>query len=127
MPVEDATTGVLLPSVEAKIVDEEGNVLPRNEKGNVYTRTPFVMEGYLNDPVNTAQTIMEDGWIRTGDIGWADEEGRFYIVGRRKACLIIEYSLVRYIILTGLGPLQNQRQQCHRSRDRDGDIAESRD
>ncbi|OJJ08370.1 hypothetical protein ASPVEDRAFT_394821 [Aspergillus versicolor CBS 583.65] len=84
MPVEDATTGVLLPSVEAKIVDEEGNVLPRNEKGNVYTRTPFVMEGYLNDPVNTAQTIMEDGWVRTGDIGWADEEGRFYIVGRRK-------------------------------------------
>lgn len=83
-PVEDATTGVLLPSVEAKIIDEDGNLLARNKKGNVYTRTPFVMKGYLKDPVNTAQTITEDGWIRTGDIGWVDEEGKFYIVGRRK-------------------------------------------
>ncbi|KAL2872531.1 AMP-binding enzyme [Aspergillus lucknowensis] len=62
-PVNDATTGVLLPSVEAK---------------------PVRHEGYLNGPEHTAQTIVEDGWIKTGDIGWVDEFGRFYIVGRQK-------------------------------------------
>ncbi|KAL4914349.1 AMP-binding enzyme [Aspergillus aurantiobrunneus] len=82
--VEDATTGVLLPSVEAKVADDDGKILSRNQKGNVYVRSPFVMKGYLDGPEHTAQTIMEDGWIKTGDIGWVDEQGRFYIVGRRK-------------------------------------------
>jgi long-subunit acyl-CoA synthetase (AMP-forming) len=83
-PVQDATTGILLPNVEAKILDESGNVLPLNQKGDVYIRTPFVMKGYLDEPTHTAQTVDEDGWIKTGDIGWINERGMFYIVGRRK-------------------------------------------
>ncbi|KAL3473299.1 hypothetical protein BJX99DRAFT_200518 [Aspergillus californicus] len=83
-PVEDATTGVLLPNVEAKILNDEGKMLSRNQKGHVYTRTPFVMNGYFGEPVHTAQTISQDGWIRTGDVGWVDERDRFYIVGRVK-------------------------------------------
>ncbi|KAL4745423.1 hypothetical protein BDW72DRAFT_211451 [Aspergillus terricola var. indicus] len=83
-PVQDATTGILLPNVEAKILDEGGSVLPLNNKGDVYIRTPYVMKGYLDEPVQTAQTVAEGGWIKTGDIGWVNERGMVYIVGRRK-------------------------------------------
>jgi acyl-CoA synthetase (AMP-forming)/AMP-acid ligase II len=67
-----------------KILDDTGSLLQRNERGNVYIRTPFVMKGYLDEPAQTAETVMEDGWIRTGDIGWVDAEDRLYIVGRSK-------------------------------------------
>ncbi|CEL06997.1 hypothetical protein ASPCAL10164 [Aspergillus calidoustus] len=82
--VRDAAVGSLLPNVEAKILDDTGSLLQRNERGNVYIRTPFVMKGYLDEPAQTAETVMEDGWIRTGDIGWVDAEDRLYIVGRSK-------------------------------------------
>lgn len=42
------------------------------------------MKGYFKEPEQTAQTITEDGWIKTGDIGWVDERDQFYIVGRQK-------------------------------------------
>ncbi|KAL4740230.1 AMP-binding enzyme [Aspergillus similis] len=83
-PVQDATTGILLPNVEAKILDESGNVLPPNKKGDICIRTPYVMKGYLDEPMQTAQTVEEDGWIKTGDIGWINERGMVYVVGRRK-------------------------------------------
>ncbi|GKZ26834.1 hypothetical protein AbraIFM66951_003573 [Aspergillus brasiliensis] len=82
--VEDATTGVLLPSLEAKIVDDHGESLDRGQKGHVYVRSPFIMKGYYNEPEQTSQTITDDGWIKTGDIGWVDERDQFYIVGRQK-------------------------------------------
>ncbi|KAL4791492.1 hypothetical protein BDV19DRAFT_293832 [Aspergillus venezuelensis] len=83
-PVQDDTTGILLPNVEAKIQNDDGDLLPTNEKGNVHIRTPFAMKGYLGDPVKTAETIMGDGWIRTDDVGWIDDREQLYIVGRRK-------------------------------------------
>ncbi|GAA89199.1 AMP-binding enzyme [Aspergillus luchuensis] len=82
--VEDATTGTLLPSLEAKIVGDQGEMLSRGQKGHVHIRTPFAMKGYFKEPEQTAQTITEDGWIKTGDIGWVDERDQFYIVGRQK-------------------------------------------
>ncbi|EAW18096.1 class I adenylate-forming enzyme family protein [Aspergillus fischeri NRRL 181] len=82
--VEDATTGVLLPGVEAKILGDDGKLLGRGQKGHVYIRTPFAMKGYFNEPWQTTQTITEDGWIKTGDIGWVGERDQFYIVGRQK-------------------------------------------
>ncbi|RDW64399.1 uncharacterized protein DSM5745_09810 [Aspergillus mulundensis] len=83
-PVIDATTGILLPNVEAKIIDDNGAIVPRNQKGTVCIRTPFVMKGYLNEPAHTAQTIADDGWIITGDIGWVDERDMLFVVGRWK-------------------------------------------
>ncbi|KAL4997379.1 AMP-binding enzyme [Aspergillus recurvatus] len=83
-PVQDATAGILLPNVEAKILDENGNILLPNQKGDVCIRTPYVMKGYLGEPAHTAQTVAEDGWIKTGDIGWINGRGMVYIVGRRK-------------------------------------------
>lgn len=85
--VKDATTGVLLPSLEAKIVGDNGELLSIGQKGHFYIRTPFIMKGYFNEPEQTAQTITDDGWIKTGDIGWIDEHDQFYIVGRQKVCL----------------------------------------
>ncbi|KAL4973577.1 hypothetical protein BDW66DRAFT_101234 [Aspergillus desertorum] len=82
--VQDATTGILLPDVEIKILDENDNILPPHQKGDVYIRTPCVMKGYLDEPTQTTQTLVEDGWIKTGDIGWINERGMVYIVGRRK-------------------------------------------
>ncbi|KAJ0422017.1 AMP-binding enzyme [Aspergillus carlsbadensis] len=82
--VRDASVGTLLPSVEAKILDDTGSLLQRNARGDVYIRTPFVMKGYLHEPIETVETVSEDGWLRTGDIGWVDEEDKLYIVGRSK-------------------------------------------
>ncbi|KAL4929880.1 uncharacterized protein BDV17DRAFT_51389 [Aspergillus undulatus] len=83
-PVTDAATGILLPDIEAKIIDDNGAIAPRNQKGTVCIRTPFVMKGYLNKPAQTAETVTEDGWIITGDIGWIDERELVYVVGRWK-------------------------------------------
>lgn len=47
-------------------------------------RGPNVMKGYINNPTATADTIDKDGWLHTGDIGWRDEEGNYYIVDRLK-------------------------------------------
>ncbi|KAL2830977.1 hypothetical protein BJY01DRAFT_254475, partial [Aspergillus pseudoustus] len=82
--VRDASVGVLFPSVEAKIVDDAGALLPRNQRGNVYMRTPFVMKGYLNEPGQSLDAITKEGWIRTGDIGFVNEQDQLYIVGRSK-------------------------------------------
>ena len=79
------STGPLMPNTEAKIVDTAtGEELGYNEQGEIWVRGPQVMKGYLNRPDATAITITPDGWLRTGDIGYADEDGYFYIVDRLK-------------------------------------------
>ncbi len=79
------STGPLIPNTESKIVNTAtGDELGYNEQGEIWVRGPQVMKGYLNRPDATAITITPDGWLRTGDIGYADEEGYFYIVDRLK-------------------------------------------
>ena len=73
------------PNTEVKIADlESGKALGPNERGEVCVRGPQVMRGYLNRPDATAQTIDADGWLHTGDIGYADEDSHFFIVDRAK-------------------------------------------
>ena len=73
------------PNTECMIVDlETGEPLGPNQKGEVCVRGPQVMMGYLNKPDATEQTIDADGWLHTGDIGYADEDGHFFIVDRAK-------------------------------------------
>jgi acyl-CoA synthetase (AMP-forming)/AMP-acid ligase II len=77
--------GPCIPKTEAKVIAEEtGSELQPGEKGEIWIRGPQVMKGYLNQPEATAQAIDRDGWLRTGDIGFADGEGFFYIVDRLK-------------------------------------------
>ena len=83
--VKFGSVGVPAPNTECKIVDlETGEALGPGERGEVCVRGPQVMKGYLNSPDATAHTIDPDGWLHTGDIGYADEDGHFFIVDRAK-------------------------------------------
>ncbi|KAF3941264.1 S-dihydroxybenzoyltransferase [Dactylella cylindrospora] len=78
------TVGFLAPNCEAKLVDESGNELGRNKSGELWVRGPNVMKGYFNKPEATADTITPDGWLKTGDVAYVDDDGYFYIVDRKK-------------------------------------------
>ena len=81
--------GLPFPDVDAKIMDYETFVeKPVGEDGELWLRGPQVMKGYWNRPDETAKTITEDGWLRTGDIARMDADGYFYIVDRLKDIII---------------------------------------
>jgi long-chain acyl-CoA synthetase len=77
--------GLPLPDVEARIlsVDDESTELPPRQIGEIVVRGPQVMKGYHNMPTETAN-VLQEGWLHTGDIGYMDEQGYFYIVDRKK-------------------------------------------
>jgi acyl-CoA synthetase (AMP-forming)/AMP-acid ligase II len=77
--------GQCVPNTECKIVDvETGEPLGHGREGEICMRGPQMMKGYLNRPEATAATIDADGWLHTGDIGYCDESGHFFIVDRLK-------------------------------------------
>jgi long-chain acyl-CoA synthetase len=76
--VKLGTVGQTLPGIECR-TDEDGEILVRG---------PNVFEGYLNMPDATEETVTEEGWLRTGDIGEIDEEGFLSITGRKKQIII---------------------------------------
>ena len=83
--VKFGSVGVPAPNTECKVVDlETGEALGPNKEGEVCVRGPQIMKGYLNRPEATAATIDADGWLHTGDIGYADQDGHFFIVDRAK-------------------------------------------
>lgn len=85
MQVKLGSVGVPAPNTECKIIDlATGELLGPNQEGEVCVRGPQVMIGYLNRPEATAATIDAEGWLHTGDIGYADDDGHFYIVDRAK-------------------------------------------
>ena len=77
-----SSIGRPLPDVEVKIVDMEGNVLPPLEVGEILARGSRIMTGYWKDEEKTSQVMTKDGWLRTADKGWMDEDGYIYLVGR---------------------------------------------
>ncbi|MCS7065776.1 MAG: AMP-binding protein, partial [Fimbriimonadales bacterium] len=80
-----ASVGPPIDSTESMIVDvSTGEPLGVRAEGEVWIRGPQVMRGYLNNPDATAATITPEGWLRTGDIGYVDEDGYFYIIDRVK-------------------------------------------
>lgn len=72
-----------------KIVSlDDGSDLPPGDLGEIVLRSPTVMMGYYNNPEETSRTII-DGWLFTGDIGYMDEDGYFYITDRKKDLIIV--------------------------------------
>jgi acyl-CoA synthetase (AMP-forming)/AMP-acid ligase II len=79
------SVGALIPNTEARLVDPEtGEDAPEGEEGEIWIRGPQVMKGYLNNAAATDETLVQDGWLRTGDIARVDENGFFFIVDRLK-------------------------------------------
>ena len=89
-PVERrvSTVGRVQPHLEVKIVDPDGRIVPRGEKGELLTRGYSVMPGYWGDPEKTAEAIDAARWMHTGDLATIDDEGYCNIVGRSKDMLI---------------------------------------
>ena len=67
---------------EVRVVDDEGNDVVRGQIGELVARTPTIMQGYLGNPEQTADAF-RDGWFRTGDLVYQDEDGYFFLVTRR--------------------------------------------
>jgi long-chain acyl-CoA synthetase len=81
--------GLPFPDVDVKIVSlDDGHDLPPGELGEIVLRSPTVMLGYYKDAEETRKTIV-DGWLYTGDIGYVDEDGYFYITDRKKDLIIV--------------------------------------
>ncbi len=81
------SSGYLVKPMELKICDSEGNELPNFEKGEIIIKGENVMAGYYKNEKATAETIV-DGWLHTGDMGYMDNDGFLYVVGRFKSLLI---------------------------------------
>ena len=82
------SAGKALPGVELAILDADGKRLPPGEVGEIATRSGSNMAGYWNLPEATAKTLGSDGWLRTGDAGYMDEDGYLYIHDRIKDMII---------------------------------------
>lgn len=80
--------GLPIASTEAKIVDEAGQEVPLGGVGELWVRGPQVMQGYWNNPEETAKAMKPDGWFATGDMARMDEDGFFYIVDRKKDMIL---------------------------------------
>lgn len=77
-PDKVASVGKIVDRCQVRIVD-----------GEIQVKSPSVMMGYYKDPENTAEAITDDGWLRTGDLGYLDEENFLYLTGRKKNLIIL--------------------------------------
>ena len=83
-----AAAGRVLPLVDMKIEGPDGTELPRGQTGEITVRGAMVMQGYWNRPEETAAVLSPDGWLRSGDVGYVDDEGYVFIVDRKKDMVI---------------------------------------
>ena len=76
------------PGVAIRLVDEQGLEVPPGATGEIQIRSPRTMPGYLHDPALT-QAAFSDGWLRSGDLAWRDDEGYFWFAGRSKHIIVL--------------------------------------
>lgn len=85
--IKFGSSGKLVKNLDLKICDTDGNELPQGEKGEIVVKGDNVMKGYWNNPRATEETV-KDGWLYTGDMGYLDNDGFLYVLGRFKSLLI---------------------------------------
>ncbi|KAJ5167021.1 uncharacterized protein N7482_005802 [Penicillium canariense] len=87
-----ASVGEPNANCEAKIMAEDGvtELLERNQRGELWVRGQNIMKGYWHNQRATRETKTEDGWLRTGDIAYVDDEGRFHVVDRLKELIKVK-------------------------------------
>jgi len=81
--------GLPISSTECGVMNDEGDLLPQGEVGELVVRGPQVMKGYWQRPEATAEVMTEDGWLRTGDVALMTEGGYFKIVDRKKDMILV--------------------------------------
>ncbi|MFP4426754.1 MAG: AMP-dependent synthetase/ligase [Alkalispirochaetaceae bacterium] len=81
------SSGMVAPSVTCRILREDGSEAATGEKGEIVIRGENVMKGYYRNEEATREAVI-DGWLHTGDLGYYDEDGFLFVVGRKKALLI---------------------------------------
>ena len=81
--------GVPIHGVEVRLVDPDGDDVLAGDAGEIWVRGPNVFQGYWEEPEATAKALTEDGWLRTGDIAVADDDGYLFIVDRAKDLIIV--------------------------------------
>ena len=91
-PVDDSdrrgTIGLPLPNTDVKLVNNEGEVVPRGEAGELCCKGPQVMKGYWQRPEESAK-VLKEGWLCTGDVAVMKEDGFFKIVDRKKDMILV--------------------------------------
>jgi long-chain acyl-CoA synthetase len=80
--------GLPLPGLEVRLVDEGGEDAEEGDPGEIWVRGPNVFAGYWNRPEET-ERVLEEGWLKTGDVAYRDEDGYLYIVDRKKDLIIV--------------------------------------
>jgi long-chain acyl-CoA synthetase len=80
--------GLPLPGVEVRLVDEHGEDVEEGDPGEIWVRGPNVFAGYWNRPEETS-AVLTEGWLRTGDVAYRDEDGYLFIVDRKKDLVIV--------------------------------------
>jgi long-chain acyl-CoA synthetase len=86
-PSKPLSVGSPPPFFELKILDEQGNELPPGQVGEIVGRGPTMMQGYYKRPDLTAKAVV-NGWLRSGDLGYLDEDGYLYLVDRQKDMIV---------------------------------------
>jgi acyl-CoA synthetase (AMP-forming)/AMP-acid ligase II len=92
---ETGSIGCLLPNSEAMLLDENGKEVATGERGELYVWGPNVSPGYWKNDKATKETMLEGGWLRTGDVAIANEKGWFWIVDRLKVRPHLRHLLYR--------------------------------
>jgi long-chain acyl-CoA synthetase len=85
----NGSIGLPIPSTEVELRGDDGKEVPLGASGELWVRGPQVMQGYWNNPAETAKVLGPDGFFATGDIGVMDEKGYVRIVDRKKDMLIV--------------------------------------
>lgn len=99
---KEGSTGMLVDNTKAKIVDDLGYAVGPGETGEIHVKGEFKFLGYYNNPALSASTIDQEGYLKTGDIGYFDEDGELFIVDRKKDTIVVGKSFVYPSILEGI-------------------------